>query len=136
MEQNEENRVEIPGSFSIDPDKSLAQWRFEIKTIGKKHWNKYYYHFLGDDISNYKIFYRSLKLYGDMNVFEAILFAARQSVEGDPLNYVLKIAHNLWKEEQKELDKEQEYDIAAQAAIKESRKRNQELAKKLNQVRR
>jgi hypothetical protein len=136
MEQNEESPVAIPGSFSIDPDKSLAQWRFEIKTIGKKHWNKYYYHFLGDDISNYKIFYRSLKLYGDMNVFEAVLFAARQSVEGDPLNYVLKIAHNLWKEEQKELDKEQEYDIAAQAAIKESRKRNQELAKKLNQVRR
>src|SRR6185312_1537966 len=108
MEQNEKSRTEKSDSFSLEEEKSLAQWRFEIRTIGKKHWNKYYYHFLGDDISNYKIFYRSLKLYGDMNIFEAVLFAARQSVEGDPLNYVLKIAHNLWKDEQRELDKQYE----------------------------
>jgi len=136
MEQNEKSRTEKSDSFSLEEEKSLAQWRFEIRTIGKKHWNKYYYHFLGDDISNYKIFYRSLKLYGDMNIFEAVLFAARQSVEGDPLNYVLKIAHNLWKDEQRELDKQYEYDAQAKMAIEESRKRNKELAKKINQVRR
>ena len=135
MPSDETNPVEMPGSFSLEEEKSLAQWRFEIKTLGKRHWNKYYYYFLGDEISNYKIFYRSLKLYGDMNVFEAVLFAARQSVEGDPLNYVLKIAHNLWREEQKEFDKQYEYDAQAKAAIEESRKRNNELAKKLNKVR-
>ena len=133
---DEEAREGTPESFFMNEEKSLARWRFELKSIGKKHWNVFYEHFLGESISNYKIFYRALKLYGDMNVFEAILAAARQSIEGDPLNYVMRVTHSLWKEEQLKLDKEQDEEKEAKVAILESKKRNQELAKKLNKVKR
>lgn len=131
---------EAPGenseSFFMNEEKSLARWRFELKSLPKKHWNVFYEHFLGVSISNYKLFYRALKLYGEMCVFEAVLAAARQSIEGDPLNYVLKIVHSLWKEEQLKLDKEMDSEKEAQASIEINRKRNQELAKKLSKLRR
>src|ERR1041385_5621181 len=126
---------ETPDSFFMPEEKSLAQWRFELKTLPKKHWNKFYYHFLGDEITNYRVFFRYLKLYGDMNVFEAVLFTARQSVEGDPLPYVLKVCHNLWKQEQQEIDKQTEYDKQAQLSIEESHKKNDELAAKIKKIR-
>lgn len=136
MADIEEGPGESPDSFSINDEKTLIQWRFELKSLPKKHWNVFYNHFLGRSISSYAKFFRALKLYGDMNVFEAVLATARQSVDGDPLNYVLKITHSLWKENQIELEREQEYNKEMQAAIEHSRKQNKALADKIKKIRR
>ncbi len=130
----EESPGETSGSFFIPEEKTLSRWRFELKSLPKKHWNVFYTHFLGVQISSFQKFYRALKLYGDMAVFEAVIAAARQSIEGDPLNYVLKITHSLWKEEQLELDKESDDQKRAEAAIEITRKKNKELAKKLHKL--
>lgn len=136
MEYAEEDREETSDPFSINDNKSLAQWRFELRTLPKRHWNVYYSHFLGKSISNYALFFRAIKLYGDMNVFEAVLATARQSLEGDPLNYVLKITHSLWRAEQLEEEKQKEADKIAREAIEISKKRNKELAAKLKKLKR
>lgn len=136
MEQFEESPDESQGSSFLIEEKSLSRWRFELKSLPKKHWNVFYAHFLGVQISSFQKFYRALKLYGDMAVFEAVLAAARQSIEGDPLNYVLKITHSLWKEEQLALDKELDDQKRAEEAVDITKKRNKELAKKLSKLKR
>lgn len=136
MEKFEEGGEETSHSSFFNEEKSLARWRFELKSLSKRHWGVFYEHFLGESISNYPRFYRALKLYGDMAVFEAVLAAARQSVEGDPLNYVLKITHSLWKEEQLELEKEYQMNSDAKASIETTRKQNKALEDKLKKIKR
>lgn len=135
-EKESEVSEDASDSFSINDDKTLVQWRFELKSLPKRHWNVFYGHFLGHSISNYARFFRALKLYGDMNVFEAVLATAAQSVDGDPLNYVLKVTHSMWREKQVEIEKEQEYNLQTQAAIEMSRKQNKELAAKIKKIKR
>lgn len=136
MEQFEESPDESPGSSFLIEEKSLTRWRFELKSLPKKHWNVFYTHFLGVQISSYQKFYRALKLYGEMPMFEAVLAAARQSIEGDPLNYVLKITHSLWREEQLEIDKASDEEKRAVEAAAITKKQNQLLAKKLSKLKR
>lgn len=136
MVNEEGERGEIPASFFTTEDKSLTRWRFELKSLPKKHWNVFYEHFLGVSISSFPKFYRALKLYGDMHVFEAVLAAARQSIEGDPLNYVLKITHTLWRDEQVQIDKTQEEESIITEAKQVNKARNKELSDKLNKLRR
>ena len=116
-------------------EKSLARWRFEIKTIGKKHWGAFFENFLGTPISNFPRLYKSINLYGEWAIFEAIIATSNQTINGDPLNYVLKVAQALWKEAQIESEKVAEGEKEIARAIEESLKINQALKKKLDKAR-
>ena len=122
-----------PASFSME-DKTLAQWRYEIRTIGRKHWGSFYNHFLGYSISNYPRFYRALKLYDGMYIFEAVLETSKQDIKDDPLNYVLKVAHELWKRDQLEYERADDYEREVKEAIEHSLTKNTELAKRLKKL--
>ncbi len=111
--------------------KTLAQWRFEIKTVGRKHWATFYEHFLGSRPSNFPRFYKALANYGDLHLFEAIVLSSNQNLTGDPLSYVCKVAHELWLAEQKELDNALAYESEIQTAVQATKKKNDELAEKL-----
>lgn len=115
-------------------EKTLEQWRLEIRTIGRKQWNVFYQSFLDKPISNYPRFYKALNLYGDWALFEAILSASNQDLTGDPLNYVLKVTHNMWKEKQMELEASETYQKEIDEAVKESKSQNERLAKKLKRM--
>lgn len=90
-----------------------------------------YSNFLGTSVSNIPRFYKALKLYGDYPMFEAIVACSDQDIKGDPLNYVLAVTKSKWKEAQQAEDEEVEYLQQLKAAIEETRKRNEELEKKL-----
>lgn len=74
---------------------------------------------------------RALNLYGDWYVFEAIIDASTRELTGDPLNYVVKIAANKWKEDQLEKDETDNYSAAVEQSKKASLQANKKLAKKL-----
>jgi hypothetical protein len=118
-------------SFSGEEGKSLSAWRLELKKYGKRHWLKFYEELMGSAVSRFSVFYKALQNYGEWAMFDAILAASTQPLEGDPLNYVVKIAQNKWKEEQLSQDQDTETEQKIQRAIEETRKRNEELEKKL-----
>ena len=111
--------------------KTLSSWRLELKRFGKPYWLKMYQHFLGSTVSNIPRFYRALNLYGDWPLFESILASSTSNIEGDPLSYVLKVAHSKWKEMQEDEDAETDYLAEIEQAKKISQQKNDELAKKL-----
>ncbi|SRR5260221_4857056 len=126
--------MEEPESLEKLDDKNLAQWRYELRTLPKTHWNVFYKHFLNTSITNYAKFFRALKLYDGLYIFEAVLQTAKQELTDDPLNYVLKVAHELWKTDQIESERADEYEQEIRAAIIQSHARNNELAKRLKKL--
>jgi hypothetical protein len=120
----------------LTEEKSLSQWRFEIKRYGKTQFAKFYLAMLSFPISSYPRFYKALNQYGDFILFEAIVAASDRTFDFDPLNYVLKIAYNKWKESEEELDASEEYEAQIDKAKKESRRHSDELQKKLEKARR
>jgi len=91
---------------------------------------------VGFPVSSYPRFYKALNQYGEGILFDSIVAASDKSFDSDPLNYVLKIAHNKWKEQEEELDASEEYEADIEKAKRQSRKQSDELAKKLDKARR
>jgi hypothetical protein len=114
-----------------DGEKSLSAWRLDLKRFGRKHWLVYYKTFLASPVSSIPRFYKALNLYGEWAMFEAIIAASSTQIIGDPLNYVIKISANKWKEAQQDEEEEAEYLEEIEAAKKVSQQKNDELAKKL-----
>jgi len=116
----------------MEQTKSLDRWRFEIKSIGKKHWLVFYEAMLGQKCSNPMRLYRAINLYGELVVMEAIIDSSNQDLNGDVINYVVKVASNKWKTGQLQDDADAEYEAAINAAKKATLDRNKSLASKLN----
>jgi len=114
-----------------DEEKSLSSWRLDLQRYGKKHWLVFYKALLALPVSNNARFYKALNMYGDWAMFESIIATSQVQIKDDPLNYVVKVAANKWKEAQLAEEEEVEYLQELKAAIEETRKRNEELAKKL-----
>lgn len=114
--------------------KSLDRWRFEIRSYGKPLWLRFYAELLGTRVSNYPRFYKALGQYGDWPMFEAIVASSDKNITGDPLNYVLKVAHEKWKEQQKERDADSDYLDAVTLAKDITEKQNSELSRKLKKA--
>ena len=112
-------------------EKTLSAWRLELQKYGKPHWKVMYESFLGFPVSVPSRFYRSLNLYGDWAMFEAILATSTATIEGDPLNYVLKVCHVKWKEAQQDEEEEAEEVAKIDEIKKASQKQNEALEKRL-----
>lgn len=117
-----------------DDAKSLSEWRAELKRNSVSYWLKFYYSLMGVSVSSSPRFYKALKLYGDWPMFEAIVAASGATLKGDPLNYVLKICSNKWKEMQEEADEETEYMQEIETIRDNSRQQNEEMASKLERI--
>ncbi len=124
-----------PSSEQSLSNKSLDRWRFEIKKYGKKHWGVFYATFLDAPISNNGRFYKALGNYGEWPLFEAIVATSNASITGDPLNYVLAVAHAKWKEEQAQVDKEYDAQESIEQAVLINKELNHELEEKLRRAR-
>jgi hypothetical protein len=111
--------------------KSLDRWRFEIKSIGKKHWLTFYEEMLGQPCSVPMRLYRAINLYGDLIVMEAIVDSSNQMLTGDALGYVVKVASNKWKTIQQQEDEGTEYGESIDKAKASTLRRNQSLQRKL-----
>lgn len=113
--------------------KPLERWHFELKSIGKRHWAAFYESFLGVQPSNFPRFYRTLALYGYWPLFEAIIESSDKKLEGDPLNYVVVVAKNKFKESQKESDSKDEYAATIQESKKNTSAANKDLERRIKQ---
>lgn len=111
-------------------EKSLERWRFELKSIGKKHWLVFYESFMGHPPDRVRL-YRALTLYGEWAVLEAIVDASTQTLTGNGTNYVVATARNKFKESQKEIDAVTEYVDAIEESKKNTRNANKVLEDRL-----
>jgi hypothetical protein len=116
-------------------EKSLDRWSFEIRTIGKKHWGRFYENFLGSAPSNMPRFYKAVNNYGMVRMMEAIVEASNRNLTGDPLNYVLKVASEKWKESERENEKDSDYADTINRAKEISLRKNEALAKRIRKGR-
>jgi hypothetical protein len=115
-------------------EKPLSEWRAELKRNGKNHWLRFYAALVGTPVSSNPRFYKALKLYGEWPMFEAIVASSGATLTGDPLNYVLKVCSNKWKEMQQDADEEDEYIKEIERIKEASHKQNEEMAAKLKKV--
>lgn len=119
----------------MEQSKTLSRWRFELQSIGKKQWPIFYSAMLGRSASSYPRLYKALNNYGFWPLFEAIVASADKDFgEGDPLNYVLAVAKNKWKEAEEEAEVDETYTSELRAAKERSMKQNEELARKLSKL--
>jgi len=118
----------------VESTKSLDKWRHELKSIGKKHWLVFYREIIGVNASSVPRLYKALNSYGEWPLFEAIVSSADKQLTGDPLNYVIAVAHSKWREQQEEIDQESEYDETIKNAVQETEEANKALADKLKKL--
>lgn len=111
-------------------DQSLTRWKLDIQA-NKQAWLGFYRFFLGSRVSSYPRFWKAVNMYGFYPMFEAIVESSNRSLEGDPLNYVLRVASNKWKEAQLQQDESYGYKESIDRAKEISHKKNLELAKRV-----
>jgi len=122
-------------TFTGEETKSLDRWRFEIKKYGKKQWGVFYQALLAAPISNYGRFNKALNLYGDWPIFDAIVATSNANITGDPLSYVLTVAHAKWKEAQEVMERDNDYQLSIEKSIQQNKESNSELEAKLLRAR-
>lgn len=119
----------------MEQSKPLSRWRFELQSIGKKHWLVFYREMLGTSASSIPRLYKALNNYGFWPMFEAIVATSDKDFEGsDPLNYVIKVAQNKWKEGEEIEEQDETYMSDIEAAKEKSRKDNEALERRLRKV--
>ena len=116
-------------------EKSLSQWRFELKRFGKARWPKFYEAMTGFPVSNYAKFNQALNRYGEDIFLDALVATSARTFDSDPLNYVFKVAHNKWREVEEERDKSNEYESEIDKAKIQSNRQSDALKKRLEKAR-
>lgn len=110
---------------------TLNKWRLDLQRLGRGHWKVFYEYFMGQPLSSTQKLGRALNLYGDWPVFEAILEASQRELTGDPVNYVMKVAHEKWKVSQQQEDDDVQYANAIEQSKKASVKANKALEQRI-----
>jgi hypothetical protein len=118
----------------MEQSKSLSRWRFDLQRGGKKAWAGFYQDFLGAQPSSYPRFYKAINNYGFWPMFDAIVESSDRELNGDPLNYVLKVAANKWKESEQEDENTEGYISDIEKAKEVNRQANDRLAEKIKKT--
>jgi hypothetical protein len=115
-------------------EKPLSRWRFELQSIGKRHWLVFYKEMLGEPVENIPRLYKALNMYGFWPLFEAIVETSNRDLNAGKQNYVIAVAKNKWKEKEQESETDEAYLSEIDEAKRHSQQRNEELARKLKKV--
>lgn len=86
-------------------------------------------------VSDPKRFGKAVETYGIMPVYEAIILASTRELTGDPLPYVMTIAHSKWKDTLKNEEDEKKYMMRVGIAKERSEQNGKELAAKISKAR-
>lgn len=90
---------------------------------------------LGESVESVPRLYKALNLYGFWPLFEAIIETSGRDLNAGKLNYVIAVAKNKWKESEQIEEQDEAYKAAIEEAKQKSKKENDELAHKLDKVR-
>lgn len=114
--------------------KSLDTWAADINK-SRSNWPAFYNEMLGVRVSSIPRLFRAVNLYGFYPVFEAIVETSARSIQGDPINYVLKVASNKWREENESKSEEASYADSVKQSQASSIKANTQLEKRIERAR-
>lgn len=108
----------------------------DIKKNGKPAWIRFYKASLSTHISEPSRFFKALEQYGDTLLFEAVLITGNRGIKGDPLNYVLKVANILWKEQAEKIAEKETYLRVMNDVKEKTAAANLDLARRIEEARR
>lgn len=85
-------------------------------------------------ISDKQRFSKALEIYGNEVIYEAIFQSATRKLEGDPLSYVIAVAHSLWKERRELEEQKVRYEMRILQAKERTLEHNEILATKIDKA--
>lgn len=106
-----------------------------IKREGRAGWIKYYKALLNRPISSPDRFWVAIEQYGELHIFEAVMLTSTRKITGDPLAYILSIAHRRWRETVESDEAQVRYARDLEIGKEMTATRNAELARKLQRAR-
>lgn len=103
-------------------------------TIG---WRSAYLDILGVRLSDAESFLKGVDAFGEDLMFEALVVTSLKKLNSpDPLNYVLAVAQQKWKEALQQDVAEQRTSLQVERSIRKVREDNERLAEKIKEARR
>ena len=98
-------------------------------------WVLLYNTILNTTITDAERLMRAVDIYGEWAVYEAIYVTATKKIEGDPLGYVLTVAHSKWKTSLEVKLESALYNMKLEMAKERSRQDNEDLDLKIRKAR-
>jgi hypothetical protein len=116
--------------------KTLQSYLESIRLNPTIGWQSVYSDILGSYLWEASRFLKGVELFGEEFMFEAVIVTASKKLSSDPLNYVLAVARQLWKDSLKEeLTKDQD-ELRLERARRHVKEDNERLAEKIERARR
>jgi hypothetical protein len=103
---------------------------------GIVEWGEMYKKHLTLSISDPDRFKKALEIYGTAPVYEAIVSSSLRKIEGDPINYVLAVAHANWKKDREMEEESVRYQMRIDMAKDYTREQGASLSNKIDKAKR
>jgi hypothetical protein len=116
-------------------DSKLEKWLDDINLNGRAGWIRFYKELMNRPLSSPEQFWNALEQYGDFPVFEAVILSSRKKIDGDPLPYILSVAHRKWRESIESDATREKYARDLEHSKESTAERNADLAHKLQRAR-
>ena len=115
---------------------TLEKYLEEIRRDKKAGWSRVFADILGQPLSDKERFLKAVDNYGDLIIFESLVVTSSKRMTGDPLNYVLAVANQKWRDDLISQAKADEDSIKTNMAIEKSKNANQLLYEKIEEAKR
>ena len=115
---------------------TLEKYLEEIRRDKKAGWSRVFADILGQPLSDKERFLKAVDNYGDLIIFESLVVTSSKRMTGDPLNYVLAVANQKWRDDLISQAKADEDSIKTNRAIEKSKNANQLLYEKIEEAKR
>lgn len=117
--------------------KTLQLYLLGIREHPENGWRTVYTDILGKHLTDSRKLLEGVRVFGEEAVFEAIIATSTRKLDsGDPLNYVLAVARNIWKETLEEALIKDEESVKLERSIRVVKEDNVKLAERIEQARR
>jgi hypothetical protein len=115
---------------------TLEKYLEEIRRDKKAGWSRVFSDILGQPLSDKERFLKVVDNYGDLIVFESLVVTSSKRLTADPLNYVIAVANQKWRDDLISQAKADEDSIKTNRAIENSKNANQLLYEKIEEAKR
>jgi len=115
---------------------TLEKYLEEIRRDKKAGWSRVFSDILGQPLSDKERFLKAVDNYGDLIIFESLVVTSSKRMTSDPLNYVLAVANQKWRDDLISQAKADEDSIKTNRAIERSKNANQSLHEKIEEAKR
>ena len=115
---------------------TLEKYLEEIRRDKKIGWSRVFLDILGQPLSDKERFLKAVDNYGDLIMFESLVVTSSKRISNDPINYVLAVANQKWRDDLISQARADEDSMKTTRAIEKSRNENQLLYEKIEAAKR